>query len=170
VVCRLPQTLAVAREGSCNAAVGKVQLSSFMPSGHRRRGPSVLRRPAHGGRGAQRPSMHVQCGRGLHALPVFIGIHCQGGAGSIVVPSQRAVGQPRRAWRSGSVSQGASAQRSVRAVRPAAASARWVWRAASLMQQPNTLVPFGPGVKCSTNATANPSFKRTATGVPVSAA
>jgi hypothetical protein len=149
----------------------KFSSARSMPScRRRRRGPSVLRRPAHGGRGAQRPSMQQQCGRGLHALPVFTGIHYQGGAGSIVVPSQRAVGQPRRVWRSGSVSQCASAQRSVRAVRPAAASARWVRRAASSMQQPNTLVPFGPGVTCSTNATANHSVKRTAAGVPASVA
>jgi hypothetical protein len=150
--------------------VAKFSSARSMPSCRRRRGPSVLRRPAHGGRGAQRPSMQVQCGGDLHALPVFTGIHCQVGAGSIVVLSQRAVGQPRRAWRSGSVSQGASAQRSVRAVRPAAASARLFRRAASSMQQPTTVVPFGPGVTCSTNATANHSVKRTAPGVPGSAA
>jgi hypothetical protein len=150
--------------------LAKFSSARSMPFGHRRRGPSVLRRPAHGGRGSRRPSMQVQCGRGLHALPVFTGIHCQVGAGSIVVPSQRAVGQPRRAWRSGSARQGASAQRSVRAVRPAAASARWVRRAASSMQEPTTVVAFGPGAVYSTNATANHSVKRTAPGVPGSAA
>jgi hypothetical protein len=150
--------------------LAQVSSARSMPSGHRRRGPSVLRRPARGGLCARRPSMQEQCIRGLHAVPVLIGVHFERGAASIVVPSQRASSHPSRAWRSGTVSQGAAARRSGRAVRPSAASARLVRRVASSLQQPNTLVPFGPGGICATNATANHSVKRTAPGVPGSAA
>ena len=57
-----------------------------------------------------------------------------------------------------------------RAVRPSAASARLLRLEAFSMQQQNALVLFGPGVMRSTTATANHSVKRTAPGVPGSAA
>ena len=142
----------------------KVSSARSMPSGHGQRGPSVLRRPAHGGLHAQRSSMQEQRGRGLRASRVCIRIHCQGGAASIGVPSQRAVSRPIRAWRSVPVNQGAVAQLSARAVRPSAASARLVRREASPMQQPNTLVPFGQGAMSATTATPNQLVKRTANG------
>ena len=140
-----------------------VKLSSTrsMPSGHGRRGPSVLRRPAHGGLHAQRSSMQEQRGRGLRASRVCIRIHCQGGAASIGVPSQRAVSRSIRAWRLEPVNQGTVAQPAARAVRPSAASARSVRREASRMQQPNTLVPFRQGAMSATTATPNQSVKRT---------
>ena len=141
--------------------VVKVSAVRSMPSGPRRRGPSVLRRPAHGGLHAQRSSKQEQSGRGLRASRACIRIHCQGGAASIGVPLRRAVSRPNRAWRSEPVSQGVGAQPAVRAVRPSAASARSVRRVASHMQQPNTLVPFGQGAVSATTATPNQSVKRT---------
>ena len=141
--------------------LAKVSSARLMPSGHGRCGPSVRRRPAHGGRGAKRPSMQEQCGCGLHSSRGFIRIQRQGRAKSIVVSSRRAVSRPSRAWCRGVVGQRAVAQRSAGAVRPPAASARWVRRVASSMQQPNTLVPFRPGVVCSTTATPNHSVKPT---------
>ena len=139
----------------------KVSSARSMPSGHCWRGPSVLRRPAHGGLHAQRSSMQEQLGRGLQTSRVCIRVHCNGGATSSVVPSLRAVRQPSRALHSWSVSQGALAPRSARAVRPLAASARSVRLVAFAMQQPNALVPFRSAVARSTNATANQSVKRT---------
>ena len=139
----------------------KVNSARSMPSGHGQRGPSVLRRPAHGSLHAQRSSMQEQRGRGLRASRVCIRIHCQGGAASIGVPSQRAVSQPIRAWRSVPVNQGAVAQRSARAVRPSAASERFLRFVAFPMQQPNTLVPFMQVAMSATTATPNQSVKRT---------
>jgi hypothetical protein len=142
--------------------LAKVSSVRSMPSAHGLRGPSVLRRPTHGGLGARRLSIQEQMRSPIARVaclhPRSVPRRRQV---SSVVLSLRAVGQPSRVLHSGTVSQGAVALRLVRAVRPPAASARWVRRAAFSMQQPNTLVPFMPGTVQSTTATANHSVKRT---------
>jgi hypothetical protein len=114
----------------------KVSSVRSMPSGHRRCGPSVLRRPAHGGLQLQRSPVQEQRDRGLRSLRVCIRVHWQGGIASTGVLLQRAVSRPIRAWCSVPVNQGAVAQPAARAVRPSAASARLVQRVSSSVQEP----------------------------------
>ena len=159
--CRLSQTLGVAREGHCNAAIGEGQRSAFnsfwsLPAW-------AVRPTAAGARWSWREAFFNTSA--MSSWLASVACVCRQSLPRQCSVNRRAFAARCQSAKSrlacGQSESRHCCSRSARAVRPSAASARWVQLAASSMQEQNALVFCTRRLMHSTEATPNRSVKPT---------